>query len=158
LELGIQKEPRGVFTLDHIGIQVADLDAAIQLFGAMFGYAQATAPVHNTRQSVRVVFLEKDGSLPLKLFQKVDTEGAPVATRGGAATLHHLAFRTGDMNATLQQMEGAGARILVPPQPGEAFENEPIAFVHIGMGINTELIATGKRAARLQPAIQEPQP
>lgn len=137
-----------MFVLDHIGIQVADLDAAIQLFGMMFGYVQATRPVHNTRQNVRVVFLEKQDSLPLKLFQTLKADGTPAPARG--AQLHHLAFRTDEIDGTLHELEAHGARVLVPPQPGEAFDNEPIAFVHVGMGINTEVVATDKRADRLE--------
>lgn len=136
--------------LDHIGILVQDLGAAIEMFGAMFGYAQATRPVDNTRQRVRVVFMEKKGSLPLKLFQKLGTDGHPTPTRGGAQ-LHHLAFRTDEMKQTIEQLEQQGARVLVPPEPGEAFENEPIAFIHVGMGLNSELVTTEKRAERLAP-------
>ncbi|MFN7966332.1 MAG: VOC family protein [Acidobacteriota bacterium] len=146
-----------MFTLDHIGIQVSDLESAIELFGVMFGYVQATRPVLNTRQRVRVVFLEKDGSLPIKMFQPVDAQGSPLPTRG-SAVLHHLAFRTDDMLTSLKQMEQDGARILVPPQPGEAFDNEPIAFVHVGMGLNTEVIATDKRAERIDLTRQESSP
>jgi methylmalonyl-CoA/ethylmalonyl-CoA epimerase len=39
-------------------------------------------------------------------------------------------------------------RILTPPQPGEAFEDEKIAFVYAGDGLSIELIDTDKRARR----------
>ena len=45
---------------------------------------------------------------------------------------------------------GAGRdKILTPPQPGEAFDNELIAFAYAGQGLNVELIETDKKAALL---------
>lgn len=129
--------------LDHVGIQVKDLDEAVASFARRFGYRQATRPVLNTRQKVRVVFLEKEGSLPIKLFQPVD----PSAVRG-TASLHHLAFRAGDLDGAIAALTGDGGRLISPPQPGEAFDDEPIAFVFTG-GLNVELIATEKRRDRI---------
>ena len=42
-------------------------------------------------------------------------------------------------------MKDKGLRILAPPQPGEAFENEEIAFVFAKHGLNVELIDIDKR-------------
>jgi len=38
-------------------------------------------------------------------------------------------------------------RVLAAPQPGEAFENENIAFLFAKNGLNIELIDTDKRAS-----------
>lgn len=37
-------------------------------------------------------------------------------------------------------------RLITPPQPGEAFAGEEIAFLHTKQGMDIELIATDKRA------------
>ena len=42
-----------------------------------------------------------------------------------------------------------GLRILTSPEPGEAFDNELIAFLFAGNGLNIELIDTDKKAGRL---------
>ena len=39
-----------------------------------------------------------------------------------------------------------GLRIITQPQPGEAFDNERIAFVFAQQGLNIELIDTDKKA------------
>jgi methylmalonyl-CoA/ethylmalonyl-CoA epimerase len=39
--------------------------------------------------------------------------------------------------------------LITPPEPGEAFEDEDIAFVFAGGGLNIELIATDLKSARL---------
>ena len=42
-------------------------------------------------------------------------------------------------------MKAMGLKILIPPQPGEAFDDENIAFVYAKHGLNIELIDTDKR-------------
>jgi catechol 2,3-dioxygenase-like lactoylglutathione lyase family enzyme len=128
--------------LDHIGVQVRDLAPAIELFSTLFGYTQATQPVVNTRHGVEVVFLEKPGSLPLKLFRSV---GDP---RPQPPRLHHLAFHVDDLAQAVETLSGQGARVLSPPAPGEAFDDEPIAFLFAG-GLNIELISTERRRGRI---------
>ncbi len=135
--------------LDHVGIAVRSLDEGIERWRTVFGYRQATGVVLNTRQQVRVVFLEKEGSLPVKL---IEPSGAtsPVMTlvrRGGG--IHHLCFRAPSVGPELARLEALGLRVISPPAPGEAFEDEPIAFVYAGDGLNIELIDTLRRAERL---------
>lgn len=131
--------------LDHIGVQVRDLSAAIRMFVELFGYHQATEPVVNTHHKVEVVFLEKSGALPIKLFRPVGPDAKPQPPK-----LHHLAFRTDDLEHALTDLTAKGARVLSPPTPGEAFDGEPVAFLFAG-GINIELFATDKRRARIAP-------
>jgi len=135
--------------IDHIAIVVRSLEQAIPHWQAIFGYFPISSPVVNTRQRVRVVFLAKSGSLMIKLVEPVDASSpvSALAARGGG--LHHLCFRCANLEDELRRLEHAGVRILTPPQPGEAFDNEPIAFAFAGQGLNVELIATDKKAALL---------
>lgn len=115
-----------------------------------FGYKQKTEPVVNTRQKVRVVFLEKKGSIDIKLIEPVG-EDSPVyrfAMRGGG--LHHLCFHTDDLDRKLDEVKNDGFRVLAGPEPGEAFENEDIAFIYATQGLNIELIDTCKKAQIIQ--------
>jgi len=54
--------------LDHVGVQVRDLEKAANAFETLFGYRRATRPVVNTRHKVRGLFLEKPGSIAIKLI------------------------------------------------------------------------------------------
>jgi len=130
--------------LDHVGILVRDMDAAIALLARMFGYRQATSPVVNTAHQVEVVFMEKDGSLPIKLFRPLDSS-QPQAPR-----LHHLAFFTDRIDEAVSAMEGLGARVLSPPASAEAFDGHPIAFLFAGLGLNVELVSTRAWRSRLE--------
>lgn len=50
-----------------------------------------------------------------------------------------------------------GLRVLVDAQPGEAFDNERIAFLYAKQGMTIELIETGRKAGILDPRSIEPE-
>jgi methylmalonyl-CoA/ethylmalonyl-CoA epimerase len=136
--------------VDHICFAVKDIERAIGDWTGAFEYRQMTEVVVNTRQQVKVVFLEKHGSITIKLIEPLP-ENASVLSfvkRGGG--FHHLCFRTeGALDSKIGELKGRGLISLVPPQPGEAFENEDIAFMLTRFGINVELINTRKKAKKI---------
>ena len=131
--------------IDHIGIVVRSLEEGIQQWLDLFGYKKNSDIVVNTRQKVRVVFLAKPDSLPVKLIEPADAT-SPVfmfARRGGG--LHHLCFRCESLKFQMPILEANGAKFLVPPQPGEAFKNNEIAFFLAKNNLNIELIDTQEK-------------
>jgi methylmalonyl-CoA/ethylmalonyl-CoA epimerase len=101
--------------------------------------------VLNTRQKVKVVFLSKAGSLPVKLLEPSEPS-SPIfafARRGGG--LHHVCFRCKDLTETVADLTAKGANFIVPPEPGEAFNNREIAFFLAGH-LQVELIDTEEKA------------
>ena len=138
--------------IDHIGVAVPRLEEGISLWTELFGYHQLTVPIVNTRQKVRVVFLDKEGSPTVKLIEPFDAASPAFrfAQKGGG--LHHLCFRCADLGATVERMKRMGLRVLSEPEPGEAFGNERIAFVYVGQGLNIELIDTQNKAGLLETA------
>ena len=93
--------------------------------------------------------MKKENSILIKLIEPAD-ESSPIYTfcqKGGG--LHHLCFKTDDMNRELARLKGKGLRIITQPQPGEAFYNENIAFVFAKQGLNIEVIDTEKKAKLL---------
>ena len=130
--------------LDHIGLVVPDLERGIDQWEMLFGYRKNSDIVLNTRQKVWVVFLAKQNSLPIKLVEP-SGPGSPVylvARKGGG--LHHLCFRCSSLENEILLLEQKGARLIVPPQPGEAFRGHRIAFMLTG-NINLELIDTSEK-------------
>ena len=139
--------------IDHVGIAVKSLEQAIAHWESVFGYRQLTEIVTNTRQRVRVAFLAKENSLTIKLIEATDA-ASPVHTfaqRGGG--LHHLCFKCAKLGEEIAKLSSMGLRVLVKPQPGEAFDNEDIAFIFDNQGLNIELIATDKKAGLLEPLV-----
>ncbi len=139
-------------TLDHIGIVVKSLEEGILQWTEIFGYNQMTEQVINTLQQTKVVFMSKENSLQVKLIEPLN-ENSPIfnfANKGGG--LHHLCFRTQNLENALSQLKEKRneIRIIVHPQPGEAFENELIAFALAKNNLNIEFIDTEKRAKMLK--------
>jgi len=131
--------------IDHIGIVVRSLEEGIQQWSDLFGYRKNSDIVTNTRQKVRVVFLSKKGSLPIKLVEPSEPN-SPVfqfARKGGG--LHHLCFRCESLKVQIPLLEAKEAKFLVPPEPGEAFKNHDIAFFLTKNNLNVELIDTEEK-------------
>lgn len=134
--------------IDHIGIVVKSIEEGIKQWTDVFGYSQMTDIVINTRQKVKVTFMKKENSIQIKLISPSE-ESSPIsafAKRGGG--VHHLCFKTDNLETTIEELEKNKneLRVLVKPQPGEAFDNEKIAFALAKNNLNIELIDTEKRA------------
>ena len=70
------------------------------------------------------------------------------ARKGGG--LHHICFRCDDLKLQVPLLKEKGARLLVPPEPGEAFRNRNIAFFMAHNNLNVELIDTAEKEGWLQ--------
>lgn len=134
--------------LDHVAIAVRSIAAAAERLCRLTGYRVATATVTNTRQKVNVQFLEKPGSLPIKLIEPSGDDSPLVKSLHKGEGLHHLCFRVADVAEACGELSAGGARLLAPPQPGEAFDDHEIAFLYLGLGLNVELIDTDARRGR----------
>lgn len=135
--------------IDHICFAVKDLREGIKYWSETFGYSQMTGIVTNLLQRVNVVFLIKETSTTIKLIEPVkgNTSLQNFVNRGGG--FHHICFRCKDLNATMTDLNSKGLVTLVPPQPGEAFNNHNIAFLLAKYGMNIELIDTDEKAQML---------
>ena len=136
--------------IDHICFAVKDLDAAIVQWTGAFEYEQLTEIVTNTRQQVKVVFLTKEESVMIKLIEPLEENESVMnfVKRGGG--FHHLCFKCTDLDQQIGKLNDKGLITLVAPQPGEAFENEKIAFMLTRFGVNVELIDTEKKARKIK--------
>ena len=139
--------------LDHVAIAVRSVEAAATALCRTLGYTRRTEKVTNTRQHTNVLFLCKPGSLDIKLVEPSDEESPlrEFVLRGGG--LHHLAFKVPDVKAACDAMALARVRVVTPPEPGEAFDENLIAFLHVGFGTMIELIDTDARRALLDAAL-----
>lgn len=133
--------------IDHVGIAVRSVEAAADQLEELIGFRRRTAVVTNTRQKVSVLFLSRPGSIDIKLIEP-SAEDSPLwgFLRRGEG-LHHLCFKVTDVSAACAALSGRGARVVVAPSPGEAFDDHPIAFCYLGLGLNIELIDTDARRA-----------
>ena len=133
-------------TIDHICFAVKNLEEGIAYWTRVFGYRQKTEIVVNTLQMVKVSFLSKGNSLTVKLIEPLEDNTSLInfVNRGGG--FHHICFKCDNIDEKLKDLKEKGLITLVPPQPGEAFNNHNIAFLLARYGLNIELIDTDERA------------
>ena len=138
--------------MDHIAVAVRSVEAAADRICGLLGYARTTERVTNTRQRVNVLFLGKDGSLPIKLIEPSDADSTlwEFVKKGGG--LHHMCFKVPEVEAACADLAARGARVITAPQPGEAFDDQLIAFLYLGLGLNVEVIDTDRRRRRIESA------
>lgn len=105
-----------------------------------------TETIVNTSQKVKVTFLKKSGSITVKIIEPTEDNKSLqnfVSRDGG---FHHLCFRCEEMDKKISELRDKGLRLLVPPEPGEAFNNNDIAFLMGRFNMNIELIDTDEKA------------
>src|SRR6187455_1234334 len=101
--------------VDHLGVAVEDLDAALVLHEATYGMALAHREVVE-EQGVEAVLLDV-GENHVELLRPLSDEtpvGRFLARRGPG--LHHVAYQVADVQATLQTLRERGLR-LIDEQP-----------------------------------------
>jgi len=126
--------------IDHIGVAVEDLDAAIQLYGERFDMREQHRETVE-EQGVEAVLLEVgDGHVELLRPLSEDTAvGKFLAKRGPG--LHHVAYQTDDIERTLQDVRSAGIE-LIDQEPRIGIWGRRVAFLHPRStgGVLTELV------------------
>lgn len=135
--------------VDHICFAVKDLQNGIAYWSDIFGYKQMTEIVINSRQKVKVVFLEKEDSITVKLIEPEISNQSLLNFVNNGGGFHHLCFKCVNLNDKIEELKIKGLKILVLPQPGEAFNNKNIAFLMARNGLNIELIDTDQKAGLL---------
>jgi methylmalonyl-CoA/ethylmalonyl-CoA epimerase len=114
--------------IDHVGIAVDDLDAAVDLYRRTLG----VEPVHRERvedQGVEEVLLPM-GTSYIQLLGALNANapvGAFLEARGPG--LHHVAYRVDDVEEALTRLRAEGVR-LIDESPRRGSRGTTIAFVH----------------------------
>jgi methylmalonyl-CoA epimerase len=126
--------------IDHIGVAVEDLDAAIALYAQSF----AMPLVHRETvesQGVEAVLLDV-GESHVELLRPLSDDtpvGKFLAVRGPG--LHHVAYQVADVSAALEAARKAGLR-LIDETPRTGIRGTQVAFLHpkTAGGVLTELV------------------
>jgi methylmalonyl-CoA/ethylmalonyl-CoA epimerase len=126
--------------IDHVGVAVDDLDAAIALHEQAYGLALAHREVVEA-QGVEAVLLDV-GESHVELLRPLQPDtavGRFLASRGPG--LHHVAYRVDDIEAALDALRDRGLQLIdETPRPG--IRDSRVAFVHpqSAGGVLTEIV------------------
>jgi methylmalonyl-CoA/ethylmalonyl-CoA epimerase len=126
--------------IDHIGIAVEDLDAAIALYEQTAGMALVHREVV-AEQGVEAVLLDV-GENHVELLAPLGPDtpvGKFLAKRGPG--LHHVAYQVTDIAKTLEQLSAAGLQ-LIDQTPRIGIRQSQVAFVNPRStgGVLTEIV------------------
>ncbi len=132
------RPPKQHFVIDHLGIAVRSIDAALHFYRSLgFEDPHRESVPH---EKVHVAMLPA-GASRIELLEASDPESTIakfVAKRGEG--LHHVALRVPNLQAAAEQLERDGARLLGEPQRGAG--GHTYLFVHpsSAAGVLWELI------------------
>jgi methylmalonyl-CoA epimerase len=127
------------WTIDHVAIVVADLEATIAVYTQTLGFEQLYREIV-ADQGIEAVGI-RTGDSVIELLRPL-SEDSPIARfRGEAATkMHHIAYRVADIETELARLKGDGVR-LIDETPRKGAHGNTIAFLHPKStgGVLTEL-------------------
>ena len=129
--------------LDHIGIAVRDLPAALAFYRDALGL-EVEASEDVASQRVRAHFVPVgESSLELLEATAADSAIAKYIEKRGPG-LHHITLRVDDISAALNQLKARGVR-LIDEQPRPGAEAALVAFIHPSSahGVLVELKQSG---------------
>ena len=126
--------------IDHVGVAVEDLDAAIALHEQAYGLSLAHREVVEAQGVVAVLLDVGESHVELlRPLQPDSAVGRFLASRGPG--LHHVAYRVADIEATLDALRDRGLQLIdETPRPG--IRDSRVAFVHprSAGGVLTEIV------------------
>jgi len=135
-------------TLDHIGIAVTDLQAALAFYRDALGL-DVSAPHEVSTEEVRATFVPV-GQASLELLEAT-AETSAIArfvTRRGPG-IHHLTLLVDDLQAALDRLKGRGVQLIdETPRPGA--HGSLVAFIHpsAAQGVLIELKQAAAEGSR----------
>lgn len=131
--------------LNHVGIAVPDIDAAIAMYRDVFGVTDITEPQDLPPQGVTFAFV----NLPSGQVELITPYGdnSPITKfldRNPKGGQHHICFEVSDIDAACVSMAERGMRVLNAPRIGA--HGTLVVFLHPGDagGVLIELMETPK--------------
>jgi methylmalonyl-CoA/ethylmalonyl-CoA epimerase len=126
--------------IDHIGVAVEDIDAALELYAGIFEMTVAHRETVES-QGVEAALLDVgDGHVELMRPLAPDTPiGKFLARRG--PKLHHVAYAVEDIDSTLEKLAGAGLE-LIDSKARIGIRGSRVAFIEPRStgGVLTEIV------------------
>ena len=126
--------------IDHIGVVVEDLDEAVQLYSGGFGMPESHRETVEDF-GVEAVLLDV-GDAHIELLRPLTGDsGIGRFLEKNGPGMHHVAYLTDDIDATLEKVRESGLR-LIDEEPRRGIRDTRVAFLHPKStgGVLTELV------------------
>lgn len=161
----------GIVGIDHIGINVPDLQQGIRFFHDLFGFEKVTQlgpfpmdanwkkafHIHDNAGEVTVVMMRAGDGSNIELFGYTPASGSTVQPYRDDISATHISLYTTDIKATKTHLESKGIKFLSDINSGMAdTEGESWVYFETPWGATIELNSynNGKGYEKHQPAVR----
>lgn len=167
-----QAQAPDIIGVDHVGINVPDLNQALTFFKDVLGFTPVTqlGPVpleaawkqasrlHTGTSSVTIRMVRAGTGAGIELFQYENNGGTPQQPGGDDAGATHISFYTTDIKATVDYLKAKGVKFLGEPflMPSGDTAGETWVYFETPWGSKMELNSypEGKAYEKANPAVK----
>ncbi|MDJ0921126.1 MAG: methylmalonyl-CoA epimerase [Henriciella sp.] len=115
--------------LNHVGVAVPDIEAAIETYRTLYGATDITEPFDMPERGLKVCFVKLPNS-EIELIEPLHDKTAitKFLTKNAAGGQHHICFEVPDIHEAVKEMEARGATVLGEPRIGA--HGTLVIFIH----------------------------
>ena len=117
--------------VEHIGVAVADIDAALKSYEELFGYRLLRGPFEEPGQRATVAFIGtgEPGDVVFELITPLGEDSHVARNLARGVSAYHVCYEVDDIEATLASFKARGSLIICQPIVTRSFEGRRIAWV-----------------------------
>ena len=128
--------------LCHLGVAVQNIDKALSVYKALFGYRVLYGPVYDELQHVTVCFVGtgEPSEFSMELIEPGGEESPinKILAKGGGA--YHACYEVDNIDEFLLTARSQNCVILGRPVPAVAFQGRRIAWLYLSSGQLMEIL------------------
>src|SRR5690625_3484128 len=117
-----------MMNIDHIGIAVADLDSAIELYSKLLKRTTCRREVVESQQTEVAFFQAGESAIELLSSTAEDSPVGKFLKKRGEG-VHHIAFQTDDIESEIKRLKNEGLTPL-SDQPVQGANGKRVMFFH----------------------------
>lgn len=123
----------------HLGVATTSLKRDVRAYG-LIGYRPEGKEFADERQGVRGQFLAENGAPRLELLEPLPGSETLSPFLAHGVKCYHHAYEVDAIDAAIEALRAAHAKLIRPPTPAVAFQERRIAFLMLPNGWIVELI------------------
>lgn len=164
------QETAGIVGIDHVGINVPELNKAIPFFSDILGFTPVTQlgpipldtewkklnHINPSTGAVTIKMINAGSGASIEVFEYADNKGSKTHPNTDDIGASHIAFYVNDINASVQYLKSKGVKILGEPftMPSGDTAGETWVYFETPWGSKMELVSypNGKGYEKNKPA------
>lgn len=156
-EKAVAQNNTGILGIDHIGINVPDLNQAIPFFTDVLGFTPVTQlgpirldvnwkeanHIHPNTGAVTIKMINAGTGASIEVFSYADNKGSKAHPNSDDIGASHIAFYTSDINESVKYLKSKGVKVLGEPflTPSGDTAGESWVYFETPWGSKMELVS-----------------